>query len=136
MIDVNWNPSRREMKVFSALFVIFFGMVAYWVYAGSGSSNAAGWTFGIAAVVGIAGFFLPDLMRYVYVVWMAAVLPIGWVVSHVLLAVVFYLVVTPIGLIMRLCGRDPMHRRFDKTAATYWIPRTEQPKSEQYFRQF
>ncbi|GAB4141507.1 MAG: hypothetical protein Tsb009_11300 [Planctomycetaceae bacterium] len=136
MIDVNWKPSRREMKTFSLLFILFFGLVAYWVYGWTNSTTAAYTTFAVAAVVGGVGFFLPDWMRYVYVVWMAAVLPIGWVISHVMLAVIFYGVVTPIGLIMRACGKDPMNRRFDKNAKTYWIKRETQPKPEQYFRQF
>ena len=136
MIDVNWRPSRREMKQFSVLFVIFFGLVAYWVYGWTDSTTAAYATFGIAATVGVTGFFFPDFMRYVYVGWMAAVFPIGWVVSHLMLAFIFYGVVTPIGLLMRLCGYDPMHRRPDKSAKTYWIKRTNQQKPSQYFRQF
>ena len=46
--------------------------------------------------------------------------PIGWVVTHVVMALIFYLVVTPLGVIMRLCGRDPMERRWlDRRAKTY-----------------
>ena len=136
MIDVNWDPSRREMKVFSALFVLFFGIVAYSLYASTESMLTAGVVFGVGAVIGVTGFFLPDAMRYVYVGWMIAVFPIGWVVSHLILAVIFYLVVTPIGLLVRLCGHDAMQRKFDRDAESYWIPRGEQPKPEQYFRQF
>lgn len=136
MIDVNWNPSRRDVKIFAILFVLFFVLVAYWVYRGTDSATAAGVTFAAGAAIGVGGFFLPNLMRYVYIVWMAAVLPIGFVVSHLILAFIFYLVVTPVGLLMRVCGYDPMHRRFDKEATSYWIRREAQPKSEQYFRQF
>ena len=58
-------------------------------------------------------------------------------VSHVVLALVYYLVFVPIGLLMRLFGYDPMKRGFDPEAATYWTardPKASEPK--RYFRQF
>ena len=58
------------------------------------------------------------------------------VVSYTVLAMVFYLVLTPIGLLMRLVGYDPMSRRFDKDAASYWVPREGSRKVGRYFRQF
>ena len=62
-----------------------------------------------------------------YVGWMDASWPMGWVFSHVLLGVTYYLVITPIGLILRLLGKDPMRRRFDREAKTYWIPTKKWP---------
>ena len=50
---------------------------------------------------------------------MFAVFPIGWVVSHLLLGVVYFLVLTPIGLTLRALGRDPLERRFDQSASSY-----------------
>ncbi len=119
MIEINWNPSRKELRVFAILEVLFFGIVAWLLYGKTGSQTVAFTTFGIAAIVGIAGFCLPKQMRIVYVVWMAAVLPIGWVVSHLVLGFAFFLMITPIGLVMRLFGRDPLQRQFDKQATTY-----------------
>jgi hypothetical protein len=67
-----------------------------------------------------------------YLAW-----PIGFVVSHVVLALVYYLVLTPIGLAMRVFGYDPMRREFDRSAESYWIARdTAEIKAERYFRQF
>ncbi|MCH7686445.1 MAG: hypothetical protein IH899_07160 [Planctomycetes bacterium] len=136
MIEINWNPSRKELRVFAVLEVIFFGIVAWLLYDKTGSQTVAFTTFGIAAIVGIVGFCLPKFMRIVYVVWMAAVMPIGWVVSHLVLGFAFFLMITPIGLVMRLFGRDPLQRQFDKQATTYWIPRPPNQDSRRYFRQF
>jgi hypothetical protein len=59
------------------------------------------------------------------------------VVSHVVLAIVYYLVVTPIGLVMRLVGYDAMKRRFDGEATTYWVHRPDNAAdAKSYFRQF
>jgi hypothetical protein len=136
MIEINWNPSHKELRVFSVLIVPFFAIVAWILYDKTGSLTVAFTTFGIAAIVGIAGFFLPKQMRIVYVVWMAAVMPIGWVVSHLVLGFAFFLVITPIGLLMRLIGHDPLQREFDKDATTYWISRPTNQESKRYFRQF
>ena len=75
-------------------------------------------------------------MRGVYVVWMAAVFPIGWLVSHLLLAAIYYLVITPIGIMMRVCGYDPMQRRWDRQATTYWKPRRDTDDPKRYFKQY
>ena len=61
-------------------------------------------------------YAIPNVRRLLYLGWMRVFYPIGWVVSHLLLAIVYYLVLTPIGLVMRLFGGDPMHRGFDRSA--------------------
>jgi hypothetical protein len=63
-------------------------------------------------------------------------LPIGFVVSFILLAVFYYLVITPIGLVFRLMGRDPLCRKFDNTTDSYWLPHKPVETVDRYFRQF
>ena len=74
--------------------------------------------------------------RPIYLGWMYAVFPIGWVISHTVLALTYYLVLTPIGLLMRGLGRDPMERRFDRDGETYWTPHEPSEDPARYFRQF
>ena len=135
MIQIDWNPNRRFLRQFAVLLVLFFAIVGgIQYYHGSrqlGMALAAG-----GAVIGLLGFALPSFMRVVYVIWMAAIYSIGWVVTHVVLAVGFYLVVTPIGVIMKLCRYDPMQRSFDRSAKSYWKPRGQQQTVERYFKQF
>ena len=102
-------------------------------------SHPVAWAAGVGAaavVSGVIGVFRPGLMRVVYVVWMAAVFPIGWLVSHLLLAAIYYLVITPIGVMMRVCGYDPMQRRLDRQATTYWKPRQGTDDPKRYFKQY
>ncbi len=136
VVDIKWNPSRKELRVFAVLQVVFFAVIATVVYNKSGLTTLPTAIVSVSAVVGVIGFFVQPFMRAIYVVWMLAVWPIGLVVSHVVLAVVFYLVLTPIGIIMKLCGRDPMERKFDENASTYWIPRQQETGTRRYFRQF
>ena len=96
-----------------------------------------------ASVLWIAGpvvaaiyYGLPVIRKPVYLAWVYAAFPIGWTVSHLLLAVVYYLVLTPIGLALRLFGRDIVSRRFDRSATTHWIERRPVDDRTRYFRQF
>ncbi|MDP6467537.1 MAG: SxtJ family membrane protein [Pirellulaceae bacterium] len=136
LVDINWNPPPKELRVFAVLQLIFFAIIAGLLHQ---RMAATGWATTIvvgAAIVAVTGLFKPMWLRTMYVVWMAAVFPIGFVVSHILMAIVFFLVVMPIGLIMRLVGRDPMHRKLDHDAETYWHPRTPPQGTRGYFRQF
>jgi hypothetical protein len=93
-----------------------------------------------AVTIGLAGalaiWAAPQLGRRLYHGWMLAALPIGWTISHLVLAVVFYGVLTPIALVLRLAGRDPLERRFDRAAATYWVERPAEQDPKRAFRQF
>src|SRR5690606_37879755 len=91
---------------------------------------------GVMALAVAFSVFAPHWLRPVYYAFTIVAFPIGWVVSHVLLAVVFYGVFTPIGLVMRLLGRDPMRRKFDSNAESYWAPHPPRKSLEDYFRQF
>lgn len=136
MIEINFHPSQKDLRVFAVLQVVFFCVVAGFVYT---RTNSTVWPAGVVAasvVVGVAGWFRPTFMRVVYVAWMVAVFPIGWVVSHVLMAAIYFGLFTPIGLCMRMCGYDPLKRRFDRDASTYWERRPEQTDPQRYFRQY
>ena len=136
LVEVNWRPALKELRFFAVLLLVFAGIVA-WILATRFAAPSAGVTVAaVAAVIAVLGLVAPKLIWPLYVVWMAAALPIGWVVSHVVMALVFYLVFTPIGLIMRGCGRDPMERRLDKAAASYWKKRDPRTETRRYFRQF
>ena len=62
--------------------------------------------------------------------------PLGWVVGHLLLAILYFAVVTPIGLALRLAGRDPMNRRFDDQSSTYWRSHRPPDDDTSYYRQY
>jgi len=137
MIEINWNPSRGELRVFGVGLGIFAGVLCglgriYW-----------NWPTPLLAVVAILGFvalllgvFQPPLLRPIYLAWMIAVFPIGYVVSHVILALVYYGFITPIGCCLRLTGYDPLQKKKKQKDETYWSPRQTERKPESYFRQY
>jgi len=84
------------------------------------------------------GAGMPKLLRHVYLGWMALAFMLGFVVSNVLLTILFFLVITPIGLLARLFGKDFLSLKLNRAAPTYWIRRARTgPKSPtEYERQF
>jgi len=135
MVEINWNPSRKELRQFGLLCLAFFGGIAALKAYHAGVTTAVE-VLGVAALVGgVLGMAAPQLLKWIYVGWMVAVFPIGWTISHILLGFIFYGVLTPMGLIIRALGHDPMNRTLDRNATTYWSPHESAPVSR-YFRQF
>ena len=82
---------------------------------------------GLAAVLGLAALAWPEGLRWPHRGWMAVGHVLGWINTRILLGAVFFLVVTPIGWVARLFGRDPMRRRFDRDAPSYRQDREARP---------
>lgn len=136
MIEIKTTFSRRELMWFGPLFALFGGMIggiAQWKF---GAPEVAKWIWIISALVIVLYYAVPPLRKWIYIGWMAVFFPIGWVLSHVLLSVVFYLVVFPIGILVRLFRYDALRRRFDPDAKSYWIKRDTNTDPKKYFRQF
>ena len=84
------------------------------------------------------GLVAPRLLKYIYVIWMTLAMVMGFVVSHVILTMFFFLVITPIGLVARLAGKDFLSLKLDRSAPSYWVTRKSTgPKAPlDYERQF
>ena len=133
LIDINRNPSPRELRWFGvglAIFAVIVG-VLFW-RAGRPTAATSAWGLG----GGIMGVYaaIPMSRKWIYLGWIYAAFPIGWTVSHLLLAAIYYLIVTPIALAVRLAGSDPLQRTFDQAAPTYWTRRKPSDVAR-YFKQ-
>ena len=136
MLPVNRNPSRSDLKWFGILLVVFTAGVGALVGWRTGSPV---WRTGIwigGGSLALVFFAIPAARRPIYLGWMYAAFPIGWTVSHLLLGLIYFGVITPIGLIMRASGHDALERRFDRSAKSYWVPFAPQRDPERYFKQF
>jgi hypothetical protein len=134
LISRNRDPSRRQLIIFGAAWLGFFGLLGLklWLRRRPGPAELL-WAF--AAAAPLAGLVRLKFLRWIYLGASAVTHPIGLVVSHVVLAVVYYVALTPIGLVMRLFRYDPLARRFDRGAGSYWIDRAPAKSAESYFRQ-
>lgn len=73
------------------------------------------------------GIWAPATLRAVYRVWMGLAVVLGFFMSRIILSILFYLVVTPVGLMMRLLRKDVLDQKWDKGAASYWIKKKKRP---------
>jgi hypothetical protein len=137
VVQINRQPTRRQLRQFGFIwmgFVALAGLVAIFKFH---APELARFLWLAAVVVPVIGWLSPRFMRWVFLGMSYLGWPIGIVVSHVVLAIVYYLVLTPIGLMTRLFGYDSMKTRFDREAATYWTERSPAATGTQrYFRQF
>ncbi len=137
IVEINWQPSRTDLRVFGGGLVAFCAVIAWLCYRSDGHFGLLESSFAAVAVLAIVVLlFWPAWLRPIYFAFTVLTFPIGWVISHLLLAVVFYAVFTPIGLFMRWRGRDPMQRHWDSQAESYWVPHDSKKTLEDYFRQF
>jgi hypothetical protein len=129
-------PSSRDLTILAALFLVLPGLIGIYqlLWKGSGS----GWTWIIVGVVLAACRLIPPLFRAIYSFWIGFSIVLGYFVSRILLTLVFLIAVTPTGLIMRALGKDPMERKLDPGADTYWQRKEQESDAsiERYERQF
>ena len=134
LIRLNTKPSRRDLRVFGALWLVFFAILG--ALAGLKGAHRLAWTFwAVGGVVSGLGLFAPIWLRPVYLAAIFAGYPLGLAGSFLLLVLIYYLVLTPMGLMMRLFGHDPLARRFQMDRSTYWTRREGSRPAHSYFHQ-
>jgi len=136
IVEINRNPTRRGLRVFGLLFLLFAGLVGLGLYFRSGAHEGARVVWIAGSVLTAIYFAIPPLRRPFYLAWLYVTLPIGVALSHVILGAVFYLVFTPVGLALRLLGKDPLLRRFDRNAESYWVEHDPQVDPTRYFHPY
>jgi hypothetical protein len=137
IVSVNWKPSQGDLKGFRWIALVILpliGLVLYLVKQVDWQICAA--IGAVGAAIWISGFISYRLTRAIYLVLVALTLPIGLVVSFTIMALFYFGVITPLGLLFRIMGRDSMCRRFDAKAKTYWVPHESSSGAERYFQQF
>ncbi|HZR79570.1 MAG TPA: SxtJ family membrane protein [Candidatus Binatia bacterium] len=136
LIERDREPSAGELRWFGALLLAFLGAIGALVRWRTGTLAVPVALWAAAAVLAVAYYAVPAIRRTVFRAWMAVTYPLGWLVSHVLLAIFYFAVLTPIGWVMRLAGRDPMQRRLERDRPSYWLERAPTQGAERYWRQF
>lgn len=111
-------PSNRS---FGWTFTVFFLLVGtYGLWRGGATLP---WALALAALMALVTMTRDRWLTPLNRAWMAFGELMGRVVSPVVLGLIFFAVFTPVGVVMRLFGRDAMLRKFDPSAPTYWVKR-------------
>ncbi len=139
--DTNWNPGLAERRDFARSLIIGFPILAGVLQLISQYSHGTfkpGLFFlgEFGCLAGVILWVFPQISRPFYLIWYFAACCIGIVMSNVLVALFFAIVLTPTGLIMRALGRDPMARRLDPSSKSYWTDAEKAIDPARYFRQF
>lgn len=114
------QPTRKQFRDFGLMFgVVLTGIGLYQLYNDTAeTARYVLWMLG--GVFFITGLATPMVLKPIYTVWMKFAFALGWVNTRIIITLIFFLVVTPIGLIMRILKRDLLAEKINKNTETYW----------------
>ena len=116
------NQKRKQLRNFGLLVGGIFVLIGFWqLYRGQHETvRTILWVLG-GFLIGF-GAVAPMLLAPIYTAWMKFAFVLGWVNSRILLSAIFFLLITPIGLVVRIF-RDALDRRINREATSYWVQR-------------
>ena len=145
MVEIDWEPDERTLRQFGWIALVGFLAIAglawqEWLVFSFGLGAArpivAGAFAGLGGLAALFSLIAPRANKPIFLGLAVLSYPIGFVLSYAILGFLFYGLITPLGLVFRAIGKDPLNRRFDREAQTYWTdPRPRRGKAS-YFRQF
>jgi hypothetical protein len=137
LVSLNLKPSQKQLKDFGFISLIMFFVIGL-LLLGLGKVPAKG--FMIFGLVGIVLFILSRisvaLIKPIYLGMIVLTYPMGWLLSHLMMALFYYGIITSVALFFRLINRDPLCRRYEPDADTYWMRCKKKRPLKDYFRQF
>ncbi len=126
----------KELKSFTLMIMwaipLLFIVIFPWLF----DSNIQWWSFIVSFVAGLIYVFYPKAIYPFYRIWMAIALVIGWINTRLILAIVFYLMIFPIGIILGIFGKLHYQTRIEEDKNTFWSNPDEQITNENLERPF
>jgi hypothetical protein len=136
LIKINTRPSRRQLNEFGIAWLIFFLLLSA-LLMWRGASESLLWGLVTAALlIPLIGYCWPPFMRLIYLGMTFAAFPIGFIVSHLILILIYYVIITPTGVVLRLTKRGFFPKKPDSRIDSYWIPKTKSRNPDDYFKQY
>ena len=145
IVQLDFRPDSRQLRQFGFVALVAFGLLGAVILWKGGlfgfrfGSAARPIAFGMWALGALCAFLSvvwPQGNRALFVALSVLAFPIGFLLSHVVLAILFFGILTPVGLLLRLLGHDPLDRSFQKDRRSYWVDLPEGTRQRDYFRQF
>ncbi len=145
MIKINLKPDRRVLEQFAWIALFAFPLLGGFFTRGDARFFQLwlwNWSHPAVLVLAAVGAVqrlallagIKHLSLGLYVVMTLVAFPIGFVVSHLMMLVIYYLVITPIALVFRVMGRDVLGRRLEPQRASYWTERSKPRDAASYFK--
>jgi hypothetical protein len=133
--DIPFRPTSATLRWFAVFASAFLVGIGCWQVLVR-ENLLAGWILiGAAILVGAVGLAWPMVLRPIFVGWMVLVYPLNWFISHLILAVVYYCIFTPVAIFFKMIRRDALCLRFRSDQESYWIDKRGGEGLRSYFRQ-
>ncbi len=131
----NIKRDKKDIRKFAitvGIVLVILGIVLFWK-----DKTVYKYLWLISAFLIVTGIGIPVILKPLYFIWMGFAVIMGWIMSRVILSVLFYIIFTPIGLISRLFGKQFLDLHWDKTAPSYWNYRdANSTDTDRYEKQF
>ena len=126
------KTTLRKFGLTVGAVLLLVGIVLY--LTGKSSSVVFG---GVGVLLILLGLILPNILKPLNKIWMSLAVILGWFMSRLILFILFYIVITPIGFFLRIAGKDFLNLRTGKNSESYWEKREKRVKEKiDYERQF
>jgi hypothetical protein len=133
IVEVNWTPTARQLRQFGLLCLVGFPLLG-WIW--SAGAQAIIWLAGIGFGLAVTGLIAPMALKPVFIGLTLIALPIGMVVSEVVMMLIYFGVFLPIGLCFKLMKRDALKRSLDRNCRSYWEVKKAPKNAGSYYRQW
>lgn len=128
MMEALPPPNRKQLREFGlvtgGLFALIFGLFIPWIWHFAWPI----WPWIVLAVLGSWALVHPDSLIIVYKPWMKGAMILGWINTRIIMTLLFFVILLPVALIMRLFKHDPLQKHLDSSLDTYRTPRTPRDK--------
>lgn len=109
-------------KSFGIVFAVVFAIIAFWPTVFHGTSPRI-WALIVAAIFLVLAFVAPQVLKPLNLIWFKFGMLLSKIMAPIVMGLIFFITVTPIGLIRRMKNPDPLNQNFDQDADSYWIKR-------------
>ena len=127
------SATRKELRQFGLLVGAVFTVIGFWPLVVRGEPFRL-WAIGLGGILILFGAILPQVLGPIHKGWMWVGHILGWINTRILLSIVFYGIVTPMGLIFRLLGKHSMRQTFAESSTTYRVVRSPRPHSHMKYQ--
>jgi hypothetical protein len=125
------QPTTKDLRQFGLLVGGVFAVIGLWPVVFRSESPRL-WAISLGSLLMVLGTIAPQSLKQLHHGWMKLGHVLGAINTRIILGIIYYLLITPMGLVMRLMGKDPMHRALAHGSDTYRIVRA--PRSRQHMR--
>ena len=131
----NIKTGKKDIRSFGVTFAIIFLMIAGFLYYQEKDSFQL--FIYLAGSFSGLGFILPIVLKPFYMVWMIFAAILGWFMTKMILSLLFSIIITPIGLFLKILGKDLLDLKEQKNKKSYWnIRNSEEEQNQNYEKQF